>query len=176
MDHVLFQYDQSFVLEAFRQGDFDFVDGVSEVEETQFFRYIGAHKILAKLAETYPSPRKKHDVPLWMYIASNLTMRLHGVHSFHAYPYVVRCGGMLNAFGPKVAHKAIHPETGDVTLHLSCTMHMAQPPTERERRVMYTGFALPPRDPAAAAAANRRLLLASRERAPLTTSQSATPY
>ncbi len=119
MDHVLFQYDQSFVLEAFRQGDFDFVDGVSEVGETEFFRYIGAHKILAKLAETYPSPRKKHDVPLWMYIASNLTMRLHGVHSFHAYPYVVRCGGMLNAFGPQVAHKAIHPETGDVTL--SCT-------------------------------------------------------
>jgi hypothetical protein len=84
MDQVLFQYDQSLVLEAFRQGDFDFVDGVSEVEETEFFRYIGAHNILPKLAETYPSPRKKHDVPLWMYIASNLTMRLHGVHSFHA--------------------------------------------------------------------------------------------
>jgi hypothetical protein len=116
MDLVLFQHDQSSVLEAFRQGDFDFLDGVSEVEETQFFRYIGAHKILAKLAETYPSPRKKHDVPLWMHVASNLSMRLHGVHSFHAYPYVVRCGGMLNAFGPKVAHKASHPETGDVTL------------------------------------------------------------
>lgn len=116
MDLVLFQFDQSFVLEAFRQGDFDFVDSVSELEETQFFRYIGAHKILPKLAETYPSPRKKHDVPLWMYVASNLSMRLHGVHSFHAYPYVVRCGGMLNAFGPKVAHKARHPETGDVTL------------------------------------------------------------
>lgn len=116
MDLVLFQYDQSFVLGAFRQGEFDFVDGVSELEETEFFRYIGAHKILGKLAETYPSPRKKHDVPVWMYLASNLSMRLHGVHSFHAYPYVVRCGGMLNAFGPKVAHKAVHPETQDVTL------------------------------------------------------------
>lgn len=119
MDFVLFQYDQAFVLDAFRRGEFDFVDGVSELEETEFFRYIGARKILAKLAETYPSPRKKHDVPLWMYIASNLSMRLHGVHSFHAYPYVVRCGGMLNAFGPEVAHKKTHPETGDVTL--SCT-------------------------------------------------------
>lgn len=36
-------------------------------------------------------------------------------------------------------------ETGDVTVHCSCTMHMAQPPVERERRVMYTGFGLPPR-------------------------------
>jgi hypothetical protein len=33
--------------------------------------------------------------------------------------------------------------TGDVTVHLSCTLHMSQAPTTRERRVMYTGFALP---------------------------------
>jgi len=37
-------------------------------------------------------------------------------------------------------------ETGDVTVHCSCTLHMSQPPIERERRVMYTGFGLPPKD------------------------------
>ena len=36
-------------------------------------------------------------------------------------------------------------KAGDVTVHLSCTLHMSIPPTVRERRVMYTGFALPPR-------------------------------
>jgi len=36
-------------------------------------------------------------------------------------------------------------ETGDVTVHCSCTLHMSQPPVERERRVMYTGFGLPAR-------------------------------
>jgi hypothetical protein len=35
--------------------------------------------------------------------------------------------------------------TGDVTVHCSCTLHMSQPPVERERRVMYTGFGLPDR-------------------------------
>jgi hypothetical protein len=35
--------------------------------------------------------------------------------------------------------------TGDVTVHTSCTMHMSHPPVDRERRVMYTGFSLPPR-------------------------------
>lgn len=34
---------------------------------------------------------------------------------------------------------------GDVTVHLSCTLHMSIPPTRRERRVMYTGFELPAR-------------------------------
>jgi hypothetical protein len=60
--------------------------------------------------------------------------------------------------------------TGDVTVHLSSTTHMAQPPVERERRVMYTGFSLPPRDPAAAAAARARLRDV-REAAPVTVSQ-----
>ena len=36
-------------------------------------------------------------------------------------------------------------ETGDVTVHCSCTLHMARPPSERERMVVYTGFGLPPR-------------------------------
>jgi len=61
-------------------------------------------------------------------------------------------------------------ETGDITLHLSCTMHMAQPPLERERRVMYSGFSLPPLGNASpdARAEARARLGAVRESAPLT--------
>ena len=66
---------------------------------------------------------------------------------------------------------ALPTETGDVTVHLSCTLHMAQAPTEQPRRVLYTGFRLPTRDDEAARAANRRLLKASREGAPQNTSQ-----
>jgi len=69
---------------------------------------------------------------------------------------------------------ALPTETGDVTVHLSCTLHRAQPPTTRERRVMYTSFGLPPRDPGAYAAAQRRLLDTARERAPLTQRDQAT--
>ena len=123
MELRVYQYDPAFVLERFRAGECAYVDGVSEVEETQFFRYIGAQRILAKLAGSYPSPRQKQEVPTWMYLASNLSMRLHGVHSFQRYPYVVRCGGMLNAFGPEVAHKAEHPETQDVTLRCAGFNH-----------------------------------------------------
>ena len=60
--------------------------------------------------------------------------------------------------------------TGDVTVHLSCTLHMAQPPVERERRVMYSGFTLPPLDPTAAKEGRARLR-AVREAAPTTVSQ-----
>src|SRR5215213_980128 len=56
--------------------------------------------------------------------------------------------------------------TGDVTIHLSCTLHQSVPPVERERRVMYTGFRLPARGTEAERAALERLR-AIREDAPI---------
>src|SRR5205807_1938810 len=73
-------------------------------------------KVLDQLAQSYPSPRKRHDVPLWVYMASNLSMRFHGEHHFHAFPFLVRCSSMIEAFGPAMGHKATHPETGDISL------------------------------------------------------------
>ena len=113
---MLYERNDAYVIEAFRQGEFDYLEGVGEVSEADFFRAIAGKNILRKLAETYPSPCKKHDVPLWVYIASDVSMRFHGVHSFHAFPYVVRSGGMVQAFGPGMGHKAVHPETGDISL------------------------------------------------------------
>jgi hypothetical protein len=39
----------------------------------------------------------------------------------------------------------LRAKRGDLTVHLSCTLHRSTHPTTRERRVAYTGFALPPR-------------------------------
>lgn len=62
--------------------------------------------------------------------------------------------------------------TGDLTFHLSCTLHMAQPPVERPRRVLYTDMVLSPLDESAAAEGAARLR-AIREAAPVTVSQPA---
>jgi hypothetical protein len=116
MNLVIFEENKPFVLQSLAKGDFDYIESASEVYEADFFRFIKARTILDKLADTYPTPRKKEDVPLWFYISSNLSMRLHGVHSFNAFPMVVRSGGMLNAFGPKAGRKVVHPDNGDVTI------------------------------------------------------------
>lgn len=41
---------------------------------------------------------------------------------------------------------AVSTEPGDLTVHLSCTLHEAAPPKVAERRVMYAGFSLTPRE------------------------------
>lgn len=116
MDLVIFEENKPFILQSFRNGDFDYMEAASEVFEADFFRFIKARELLDELAETYPNPRKKEDVPFWFYVASNLSMRLHGVHAFDAFPMVVRCGGMLQAFGPQAGRKIVHPKTGDTTI------------------------------------------------------------
>jgi Phytanoyl-CoA dioxygenase (PhyH) len=86
-----------------------------------------------------------------------------GSHRALLWPTFVRRGTGL----PQVD---LPTRTGDVTVHLSCTLHMSQPPVARERRVLYTSFGLPPRDPDAARA-GRAKARAYRDAAPETVSQ-----
>jgi hypothetical protein len=61
--------------------------------------------------------------------------------------------------------------TGDVTVHLSCTLHMSQPPVRRTRKVLYSGFGQRPVDPVAAEA-NRLRLQAVRSKTHTSVSQA----
>jgi hypothetical protein len=53
---------------------------------------------------------------------------------------LIQPGFYRKAWGLPV--RQLPTETGDVTVHCSCTFHMSHPPTEHERRVIYTGFTL----------------------------------
>jgi hypothetical protein len=114
---VVFERDKAYVKESLRRGEIDYLETVSEGEETEFFKYLTTRGLLRHLAESYPLKKKKKEVPTWLYIASDLSLRLHGMQSFHGYPFVVRTGGLLNALGPEVGKKVVHPETGQVTIH-----------------------------------------------------------
>ena len=117
MDLVAFQYDRSFVLDALCRGEIDYLENVSEAAEADFFGHLIRRDVLNRLAEHYPTPRAKQEVPVWLYLASELTLKLHGAESYHAFPRVLRSGGLIDALGPELGgRKTTHPETHDVTL------------------------------------------------------------
>jgi hypothetical protein len=117
MDLIAFQYDRAFVREALHRGEIDYLENVSEAAEADFFRHLIRRDVLNRLAERYPTPRKKQEVPVWIYLASEITLKLHGSESYHAFPRVLRSGGLIDALGPALGgRKTIHPETHDVTL------------------------------------------------------------
>ncbi len=117
MDLVSFQYDRSFVLEALRQGDVDYLEHVSEAAEADLFRHLIRRQVIQRLADTYPTPRKKEEVPVWVYLSSEISLKLHGAQAYHAFPRMLRSGGLIEALGPELGgRRSRHPETGDVTL------------------------------------------------------------
>jgi len=117
MDLIAFQYDRSFIVDALRRGEIDYLEHVSEAAEADFFRHLIRRDVLNRLAERYPTPRKKQEVPVWLYLASELSLKLHGAESYHAFPRVLRSGGLIDALGPELGgRKTTHPETHDVTL------------------------------------------------------------
>ena len=115
MDFVAFEYDRPFVLEGLRHGEIDYLEHVSEAAEADLFRHLIRRDVLTRLAQEYPTPRKKEEVPVWLYLASQISLKLHDA-SYHAFPYVLRSGGLITALGPQVGRKALHPDTQDVTL------------------------------------------------------------
>jgi hypothetical protein len=92
-----FEEDRPYVLEEFRKGFLDYAEVLSHVEETRFFEFLLGGGHVDALAASYPTPRQKHDVPLAVYIASELTLRLHGATGFAAYPFVIHAGGLKEA-------------------------------------------------------------------------------
>ena len=115
MDFAAFEHDRPFVLDALRRGELDYLENVSEAAEADLFRHLLSRDVLNRLAENYPTPRKKEEVPVWLYLASQITLKLHD-SSYHAFPCVLRSGGLISALGPEVGRKAVHPDTKDVTL------------------------------------------------------------
>ena len=117
MDLIAFHYDRPFVLDALRRGEIDYLEHVSEAAEADLFRHLIGRDVLNRLAEQYPTPRQKQEVPVWLYLASELSLKLHGAESYHAFPRLLRSGGLIDALGPLLGgRKTAHPETKDVTL------------------------------------------------------------
>ncbi len=115
-DLTLFEEDRTYVIDQFHDGHFDYIEVIQEVVQRDFFRYVAKGDLLQRLADSYPSPRTKPEVPTWFYLAADMAMRLHGNHAFNGFPWVVSTGGLLAAFGPSLGTRHVDPETGQLRI------------------------------------------------------------
>lgn len=109
---LVYEQNRAYVVEQFHNGHFDYIDVVQEVAQRDFFRFVASSRLLERLAESYPSPREKEEVPGWFFIAADMAMRLHGNHAFQGFPWVVSTGGLLAAFGPELGVIHVDRQTG----------------------------------------------------------------
>lgn len=104
---LVYEENKPYIIQQFHNGHFDYVDVIQEIAQRDFFRYVASTLLLERLAESYPWPREKDEVPRWFYLSADLAMRLHGNHAFQGFPWVVSTGGLLSAFGPELGTKRI---------------------------------------------------------------------
>lgn len=109
---LIYEENRAYVLEQYHNGHFDYIEVIQEVAQRDFFHYIARRGVLTELARNYPWPRSKEEVPAWFYLVADMAMRLHGNHAFHGFPWVVRTGGLLTAFGPELGRKWIDADGG----------------------------------------------------------------
>jgi hypothetical protein len=114
-----FEEDRQLVLEKLQEGFMDHVEVVSRVIETEFFHtFLGGGDLL-RLAKTFPTPRQKEEVPLWLYLSSQITLRLHGAPGFSSLPYILHCGGLRDALEAGQVERKEDPESKRSYLHFN---------------------------------------------------------
>lgn len=111
MDLVVFEENRALVLSSLCEGKFDYIDITTQIAETKFFRFLMDKGMIEHLGKTYPNPRQKKDVPSWMAVMGNISLRIHGSHSFYSFPYIVRLGGLIDALSPEIAQRKVDRET-----------------------------------------------------------------
>lgn len=107
-----FEIDPDFVRAQIEKGNVDYVEVASQVAETRFFEHLFQNAAWPELVASFPTPRKREEVPLYLYLASQLTLRLHGATGYGAYPYVIHCGGLKEVLGQQQARWRQDPATG----------------------------------------------------------------
>lgn len=111
-----FQIDPEAVHAELERGNIDYVEVAGQIAETRFFRFFLEQTPWKDLVASFPSPRKKEEVPLWLYLCSQVTLRLHGQMGYGGYPYVVHCGGLKEVLGNEQFRWKEDPRTGQWTL------------------------------------------------------------
>lgn len=87
------------VLREFEQGEVTYIDLSHWTFADRFVAFLLAIDFFAHAVRTYPNPRKKQEVPLWILICCALQMKLHTTSSFSRLPGILASGAILSRLG-----------------------------------------------------------------------------
>ena len=95
-NQIIYQENNAFVLEHLKQGDADYFDFSSWPFQDRFFAFLLSINFFAECANTYPNPRKKQDVPLWILLVCQILLKLHTTSSHSRLPGLLKSGSILS--------------------------------------------------------------------------------
>jgi hypothetical protein len=92
----VFHEDPQAVVRAMKRGEIDCVDGTAWSFPDSFFAFlIGISEFLPWAASSFPSPRKRHLVPVWIELCCAIHMALSEEPSFRGLEHLLKAGPIL---------------------------------------------------------------------------------
>lgn len=92
---IVYQENRIRVLQYLRQGKPDYFDLSSWPFQDRFFAFLLAIDFFNDCAESYPSPRKKQEVPLWVLLTCQLLLKLDTTAIHSKLPGLLKSGPLL---------------------------------------------------------------------------------
>jgi len=93
---VVYEENRIKVLDKLNNGEVEYADLSSWSYQDRFFAFLLGMKFFEKAAVTYPSPRKKEEVPVWFLLCCEVQMRLHTTSAHSRLPGILKSGPILS--------------------------------------------------------------------------------
>jgi hypothetical protein len=92
---VIYEENKIKVLEHLRQGEVEYMDLSNWSYQDRFFAFLLGIRFFELCAATYPSPRKKEEVPLWFLLCCAVQMRINTTSVYSKLPGLLKNGPIL---------------------------------------------------------------------------------
>ncbi|GAI02433.1 unnamed protein product, partial [marine sediment metagenome] len=89
---VVFKKNKPRVIAALKDGRIDFVDGTSWSFSDKFFSFLLSIGFFEFVEDSYPSPRIRKNIPLWILVGLMFQLKLSLKNSFYKLPGILKSG------------------------------------------------------------------------------------
>jgi len=93
---VIYEENKLKVLERLREGEVEYLDLSGWSYQDRFFAFLLAIRFFEVCGASFPSPRKKEEVPVWFLLCCAVLMRMHTTSAHLRLPGLLKNGPILS--------------------------------------------------------------------------------
>lgn len=93
---MIYEENRMKILKDLKDGRIDYLDLSDWTFHDKFFAFLLSIRFFEICGASYPSPRKKEEVPIWFLLVCAVLMKLHTTSSFNKLPGLLRSGAILS--------------------------------------------------------------------------------
>ena len=96
---IIYEENSVKVLNELKEGCVDYLELADWTFQDRFFAFLLGLRFFEICGASYPSPRRKEEIPLWFLLACKVQMKLHSTSSFLQLPGILRSCAVLSGVG-----------------------------------------------------------------------------